>query len=208
MRGRIRHGRWFGLVALMVAVMTGCAAQPVPTGAELYAQAKSHYLAYRAIAADILAAVYDGEWDVGDYGALPGSCDGNRGYDFYFTRYLRSADPALRLERYEAAAAAITAAGLDASVSPTDDPDAIWVIIARGNGISRLVFDSTPRGGGFHLSITTDCHPGNNRALKAEIFEETGIGDRTPYFPKTERPDAEPLFLFPLDAPRYPDPTP
>ncbi|WEK12401.1 MAG: hypothetical protein P0Y48_07890 [Candidatus Microbacterium phytovorans] len=200
-------------MVLVAAVVTGCAAQPVPTGAGLYAQAKGHYLAYRAIATDILTAVYDGEWEVGGegagYGALPGSCDGNRGYDFNFTRYLRSPDPALRAERYEAAAAAITAAGLDASISPTDDPDAIWVIIARGNGISRLVFDSTPHGGGFHLNITTDCHPGDSEELVTLLFDEpTPVFDATPYFPKTERPDAEPLFLFPLDAPRYPDPTP
>ena len=206
MRVRGRVGRVLVELLLVGVVMVGCSSEPAPTGRGLYEQAKGHYLAYREIASGILSAVYDGEWVVGDYGALPDMCDGMDGYDFRFTRSLRKGDPALRLQRWEAGIAAIRAAGLEVSAGVPDDPDAIWVAIARGQGIRRLVFDSSPPGA-FSVSLSTDCHPGDSRVIQAEMFEEdTLVFEAGPYLPVRERPDAEPLFCFPLDAPRYPDP--
>ena len=68
-----KRWRMSAVVAVVAVALTGCVNGGdgmTPTGDELVAQAKQHYLDYRSITNDVQALIYDGPWEaeIGSFG--------------------------------------------------------------------------------------------------------------------------------------------
>ncbi|MDQ0649611.1 hypothetical protein QFZ53_003807 [Microbacterium natoriense] len=185
--------------------LTGCA----PTGKDLFTQAQTVNATAKQAVAELQLYLYDGDWDVDNYGEIPDSC-GADGYRFSFTRSTTgNYDAPWRLPQgtIDAQAEDITAwleehgwsgivfrsytGGVTDVTITTRKPDARIddLLITIGSG---------PASDGIILDATTTCEPGSKRDLRHLMFPD-GLSEYTS--PLSEYPSAEPFFGMAPDSP-------
>jgi hypothetical protein len=193
--------------------LTGCA----PTGTDLFDQARQVNATAKEAVAELQLYLFDGVWDVDNYGEIPESCGAN-GYRFSFTRStIGDFDAPWRLPQgtVDAQAGDITAwleehgwsgivfrsytGGVTDVTITTRKPDAHIDDLLITNGPGEAT-DS------INLRTTTTCEPGSKRDLRHLMFPD-GLSEYTS--PLSEHPSAEPFFGMAPDSPTPgPRPTP
>lgn len=206
---------WVAVAAGLVLMMTGCAAQSVPEGDELYRDGEKHYLAMASMMHDIIMDIHAGDWEIpfGGHGAVPGDCDedvADDGYSFHYRRTvdmvdLVDMDPQAISDR---AAAAFTKAGLKPVTSiygeGGDRPQ--WNIIAEDDTAGSIFVEIHPAEGWVGASADSPCYPGDSDDLGWMVTDD---GNRSnddvvwQTLPAFEGVDSVPQFYFPAGGPVY-----
>lgn len=205
-------GRKLLLAAAAALALTGCTSsepsEPIPTGDELVAQAKQHYLDYRTITNDVQALIFDGPWeaDIGSYGMQPDECSDDS-YAFDFTRTTRvPAEDHERLrsgvlEYLDDAGYEVDGRELGSGTSQSQD-----VIVQKQQPFSKLTVTFIGNGSVLVTAITA-CWPGDRDELGDLIFGDVNLSQG--YLPLQESP-SDPLFfgITPGQPAFTPTPTP
>jgi len=167
----------------------------VPTGDELVAQAKQHYLDYRGVTNEVQALIDEGPWqaDVGTFGMQPsgaGCPDGS--YNFSLTRATH-VDPAEHSAMADAVRTYLEDAGyelegmnLGSAESGSAD------IIVRKQGDFSVLMVTFIHNGNILVSADTKCWPGDRAELSKAIFGGVYLSEG--YLPAEEAP-SDPLFF-------------
>lgn len=167
----------------------------VPTGDELVAQAKQHYLDYREVTNHIQALIDDGPWEaeVGSFGMQPNSAgcpDGS--YQFSLTRTTQ-VDPAEHAAMADAVRGYLEDAGyeyegMDLGTAESGSSD----VIVRKQGDFSTLMVTFINNGNVLVSADTKCWPGDDIELGDAIFGDAVLSEG--YLPSEESP-GDPLFF-------------
>ncbi|MFJ2370847.1 hypothetical protein [Microbacterium sp. NPDC087665] len=195
------------MLAVIMMTAAGCA----PAGAELYQQARDANLTMKQEIAALQLHIFDGEWDVSQYGDIAEACGAN-GYRFVFGRST-PLDDGWRLPEES------TEAKLDALMAWLDEHGWSNIRLLSYSGdvtstsieaekpsahIDDLLLTFTPgiRNDIVNLGITGTCEPGDKWELRDLMYPD----DLENYEERpTEHPSTEPKFGL---ATPSPTPTP
>jgi hypothetical protein len=187
-----------GLFLLSCMMLTGCGANPVPTGDQLYAEAKTTYFDYREGVNELQLALHDGPWEigqVGSYGMQPLECDNGDGYYFSLHRNVRL-DGSQREDYADTAERFLKEQGF----SPTrgtlgaDDHDGQLIQVAvRNEEEFALLLVEFRKNGNIGISADTPCHPGDSYELSALLFGGMYLSEG--YLPVDAESPRDPLFF-------------
>ena len=188
--------RLFAAVPALVLGLVGCAPEPpVPTGDELFAEARQHYFEYRTVTNDIQALIYEGPWeaDIGSYGMQPSGagCDDNA-YAFDLTRTTRLPEAgqkdlgSLVLDYLDDAGYEVGGQELGSGTSQSLD-----LIVRKQAPFSQLMVTIIGNGSVL-VTATTACWPGDEDELSELI--SGGVNLSAGYLPDQESP-TDPLFF-------------
>lgn len=208
-----KRWRMTAAATVLALALTGCVnggEGMTPTGDELVAQAKQHYLDYRSITNDVQALIHDGPWEaeVGSYGMQPSAagCDDDT-YKFDLTRTTQ-VDPdeqnALRDEvRDYLVDAGFEVEGQELGSGESQSSD----VIVRRQGDFSLLMVTFIANGSVLVTATTKCWPGERNELSKLIFGGVTLSEG--YLPREESP-RDPLFfgVTPGEPAFGPTPTP
>ncbi|WP_282848900.1 hypothetical protein [Microbacterium oxydans] len=186
-------------MAVLALVLTGCTNEgdgmATPTGDELVAQAKQHYLDYREVTNGVQALIFEGPWEApgGSFGMEPsgaGCPDGS--YKFSLARSTE-VDPAQHAERSLAVQKYLTEAGyeldgMDLGSGETQSSD----VIVREQGDFSLLTVTFITNGNVLVTATTKCWPGDRYELGDLLFGDANLSEG--YLPREESP-SDPLFF-------------
>lgn len=187
-----------GIFSLSCSLLTGCGAVPVPTGDQLYAEAKTTYFDYREGVSELQLALHDGPWEigqVGSYGMQPLECDNGDGYYFSLHRNVRL-DGSQREDYADTAERFLKEQGF----SPTrgtlgaDDHEGQLIQVAvRDEGEFALLLVEFRKNGNIGISADTPCRPGDSSELSDMLFGDINfLGD---YLPTDVEAPTDPLFF-------------
>lgn len=198
------------IIAAGLLAVTGCGGGNMPGDDALYESAREINLTFKGAVAEVQSQLYDGEWEVVEYGDAPRRCDD--GYDFFMRRrapegfsFGGDGPRAMKeLHRW------LSENGW--TVDPIEDYGDgianIVVVAARpGADVGRLDIELLPgdaAGGTVDvLSVrgTSTCQPGDPNELMAELYP--GFPASPPdvaAVPAFESPDATPFFGVTADG--------
>ncbi|MFK3676815.1 hypothetical protein ACI2IP_03755 [Microbacterium sp. NPDC090218] len=186
-------------MAVLALALTGCTNEgdgmATPTGDDLVAQAKEHYLDYRGVTNDVQALIFDGPWEApgGSFGMEPSGAGCPEGsYKFSLARSTE-VDPGEHAERSSAVQKYLTDAGYEldgmdlgsGEVKSTD-------VIVREQGDFSLLTVTFITNGSVLVTATTKCWPGDRIELSGLIFGGANLSEG--YLPREESP-SDPLFF-------------
>ncbi|MGV8883279.1 MAG: hypothetical protein ACOH19_14115 [Rhodoglobus sp.] len=167
-----------------------------PTGDELVAQAKQHYLDYRTVTNEVQALIFEGPWeaDIGTFGMQPagaGCRDDTYKFDLIrSTRLDQGAHAAAHdkvLEYLTQAGYTVEGKDLGSGDSKSDD-----LIVRKQGDFSQLMVTFIANGSVL-VTATTQCWPGNRTELSKLIFGGVNLLEEG-YLPHEESP-SDPLFF-------------
>lgn len=203
-------GRWVIATAVLAGV-AGLAGCTPATGKEeaLYASARQHDLLFRQTVATVLLHLYDGDWQVQEYGDLPVACD--EGYGFELGRTTPEgwtldgdahADAPTLAHR---AARWLTDRGWTARDAAADADGTVEVHASvEGFGIETLTIeirDGEGSADAIGVRATTTCFDGAPDELTAILYpgwpDDPVAHDP---LPASEPPGAVPVFGFTADG--------
>lgn len=186
-------------MAVLALALTGCAnegdAMATPTGDELVAQAKQHYLDYRGVTNELQALIFDGPWEVpdGSYGMVPSSsgCPADS-YKFELTRSTH-VDPDTQEALSGAVRAHLTDAGYEVEGQDlgSGEVQSTDVIVRKQRDFSLLMVTFVSNGNVL-VTATTTCWPGDEHELADLLFGDAVLSEG--YLPREESP-SDPLFF-------------
>ncbi|UUE21155.1 hypothetical protein [Microbacterium sp. J1-1] len=193
--------RWqmTAVMAVLALVLTGCTNEgegmATPTGDELFAQAKQHYLDYRDVTNSVQGLIFDGPWEApgGSFGMEPsgaGCPDGS--YKFSLARSTE-VDPEQHAEQSAAVQKYLTdagyeLAGMDLGSGEVQSSD----VIVREQGEFSLLTVTFITNGNVLVTATTKCRPGDRYELGDLMFGDANLSEG--YLPREESP-SDPLFF-------------
>lgn len=193
-----KRWRMSAVVAVVAVALTGCVNGGdgmTPTGDELVAQAKQHYLDYRSITNDVQALIYDGPWEaeIGSFGMQPSAAGcGDNGYKFDLTRTTQ-VDPDAQGALRDEVRRHLTDAGFEVEDQDLGSGDAQSsdVIVREQGDFSQLMVTFIANGSVL-VTATTKCWPGDRAELSKLIFGGVTLSEG--YLPREESP-SDPLFF-------------
>lgn len=197
MTRRSAVSRWlFAPVSVLVLGLVGCASEPpVPTGDELFKQAKQHYFEYRTVTNDIQALIHEGPWeaDIGSYGMQPSGagCDDDS-YAFDFTRTTRLPEEGQEelgsrvLDYLDKNGYEVEGQELGSGRSQSLD-----LIVRKQAPFSQLMVTLIGNGSVL-VTAKTACWPGDEDELSELMFGDVNLSQG--YLPDQESP-TDPLFF-------------
>ncbi|MGW9158917.1 hypothetical protein [Microbacterium sp. NPDC055665] len=192
--------RWQTLAAtaVLALALTGCTdgdGRATPTGDDLVAQAKQHYLDYREVTNGAQALIFDGPWEApgGSFGMEPsgaGCPDGS--YKFSLARSTE-VDPEQHAERSAAVQKYLMDAGyeLDGMELGSGESKSTDVIVRKQGDFSLLMVTFIANGS-VSVTATTRCWPGDRYELGDQLFGDANLSEG--YLPREESP-SDPLFF-------------
>ena len=165
-----------------------------PTGDELVAQAKQHYLDYRTVTNDVQALIFDGAWeaDIGSYGMQPspeGCGDGT--YRFDFTRTTKVAEEEQDAARDRVLSYLKASYEIEGQDLGSGDSQSTDLIVNKQGDFSQLMVTFIANGSVLVTAITK-CWPGDADELSDLIFGDVNLAEG--YLPAEESP-SDPLFF-------------
>ncbi|SKB02162.1 hypothetical protein SAMN06295879_3461 [Agreia bicolorata] len=195
-RHRVRRTWIPAAVVALVLSLVGCAPEPpVPTGDELFEQARQHYIEYRTVTNDIQALIYEGPWeaDIGSYGMQPSGagCDDDA-YGFDFTRTTRLPEEDREdlgsrvLDYLDEAGYEVEGQELGSGASQSLD-----LIVRKQTPFSELMVTLIGNGSVL-VTAKTACWPGDEDELGELLFGDVNLSQG--YLPDQESP-TDPLFF-------------
>ena len=166
-----------------------------PTGNELVAQAKQHYLDYRTVTNDVQALIFDGPWeaDIGSFGMQPspeGCGDGTYRFDLTRTTQVDQVEQDAARDRV---LSYLTTAGyeIEGQDLGSGDSQSTDLIVNRQGDFSQLMVTFIANGSVLVTAITK-CWPGDADELSDLIFGGVNLSEG--YLPTEETP-SDPLFF-------------
>ena len=198
------------IAAIMMAsllMMSGCGA-PM-TEEELFEQAREVNFAYKAPVADVQVSVFDGEWQIWDYGDAPKKCGGDQ-YKYAMTR---TTPEGWRLDSTPLELAEEIAAWLDengwSDIKTRGYSGEIADVVVEAEYpekyVDLLVVDISP-GKVFDsvtVSATSTCQPGDAHDVFELVYADGDLeGSPVEQFPELEHPQAEMSFGYTEDGKR------
>lgn len=190
--------------ALVVATtLAGCIAAPASDG--LYETARQANLLFKAAVATVQLHLYDGDWQVQEYGDLPVGCDGGYGFTMGRTTpegWTLSADATTtghRLARW------LTDHGWKAQDAATQaDGDVAVEASGRAVGVAGLVIeirDGEASADAISVHAESSCHAGDPAELTAILYPGSpGDPGSHAALPAAEPAGAVPVFGFTEDG--------
>jgi len=185
--------------ALLAFALTGCSnegdSMATPTGDELVAQARQHYLDYREVTNNVQALIFDGPWqtDVASFGMQPvGAGCSDDTYRFDLTRTTQL-EPEQQPGASEKVLAYLTEAGytVEGQELGSGDSKSLDLIVRKQGDFSSLMVTFIGNGSVL-VTAATKCWPGDQADLSGLIFGGVTLSEG--YLPREESP-SDPLFF-------------
>ena len=206
-----KHRRAAVLLGVGILLLTGCGGPQMPdeTTEDLFARAQEANATFKSSVADVQKELWTDEWRVVLYGDMPSRC-GSDEFQFHMDRRVPveggwrfPADPATMrddLAEWMESQGYSDITGL----SYTDGIDTLTLSARNVDaGIDEIIVQFHPGEvqDGIDISATSVCWPGDVDAVAEAIYP--GLyedASREWPLPRTERPDAEPVFGFTEDG--------